>query len=85
MTLYIPREWVDTSNKKLFKQCVLTCGSRITITWVPIELAKKGKKVTVEDWGGEWVIKSVGKIPIPGSSIEAMKIAHKYHRKRTDI
>lgn len=81
----IPREWVDTSDKKLFRQCVLSCGDKVTITWVPVKLAKKGSKVTVDDWDGVWTIESVSETALNGSIIGAMQEAHKHHRKRTDI
>ena len=45
-----------------YKQCVLKCGNKIRITFVPVRLAHKGKEVKVlvaTKWQNGWVVDTV--------------------------
>lgn len=75
-----------------FVQCRLVeIGDRapITTSWVPLHLAKKGKKVEMKmdgEWRGPWVIDEVHKEnKVSGDQLEVLEDEYRYHRERTDV
>ena len=73
----------------LYRQCRLAKkkddGAYVLTTWVPINLAKKGKTVSVDGEEGWSVIYVYSNITKTQKEVKAMGEYYKKHREFTDI
>ena len=75
-------------STKTYKQCILSKDNSITISWVPVKLARPGRKVRIKlnnRWEEGWRITTVFDEVINDKTLEALQHQYKNTRKTSDI
>ena len=73
---------------ELYKQCVLSKRNKTTVSWVPINLIKRGAVLKIkeaDEWSEGWkVIQAYGQ-SITKEKLDMLQKQHKNSRKNSDI
>lgn len=71
-----------------YKQCKLIRGNTEQVSWIPSNLAMKGKTIGFKEegeWSEGWVVSSVAETEFPHSVLTKRERDYLNHRKATDI
>ena len=73
---------------ELYEQCVLSKRNKTTVSWVPINLIKRGAVLKIkeaDEWSDGWkVIQAYGQ-SITKEKLDMLQKQHKDSRKNSDV
>lgn len=65
------------------RQCLLGCGARRYVAWIPERFARVGKRIRI-DRHGAWRVREVG-VRLPSELVVERSQDYKHQRRASDI